>query len=157
METIQIDLQCKSCGETFTVKKMCHTKLDAEIETRRISKRRNPVCPNCFKKEKLKVAIEKASKLGLPEIIGTTDKQISFAFSLRDRYIENNPYKFNRAKMELDAIMQQNIQPVTERRGYEDKDACMADAFRRLDLYEAYLCWTEPNASSLILYLKDCT
>lgn len=155
METVQVELQCKKCGEFFTVKKMCHTKLDAEIEERRISKRRNPVCPNCFKKEKLEMAIEKAGKMGLPELIGSTDKQISFAFSLRDRYIEKNPYKISKARAELDAIKQQNIQPVTENRGYETEDDCVADAFRRLDLFEAYLCLTEPNASRIILYLKD--
>ena len=157
METVQIDLQCKKCGEFFTVKKLCQTKLDAEIEERRIAKRRNPVCPTCFKVEQFAVAVEKAGKMGLPEIVGFTEKQVKYAFSLRNQYIEKNIGKVKKAKRELDAIKEEKIQSVMEARGYTSEEDCIADAFRKVGLYEAYLCLTEPNASRLILHLKDCT
>lgn len=157
METVKVTLQCKKCGEFFSVVKMCHTKLDAEIETRRISKRRNPVCAACFKKEQLEAAIEKAGIMGLPEIVGYTEKQINYAFSLRNRYIEKNQEKIKQAQKELDAILNERISPVAKKRGYGNGEDCMADAFRRVGLFEAYICLTEPNASRLILILKDIT
>lgn len=157
METVTVTLLCKKCNEFFTVKKLCHTKLDAEIEERKISKRRHPVCPKCFKEERFQFDLAEATKNGLPEIIGFTDKQIQFAFSLRKRYIDNHPTKMRNAKNEIDAIDPEMMRQVAEAHGFKSVDDCMAEAFRQLDLFEAYICLTEPNASRLILLLKDAS
>lgn len=149
MEIITVELICGVCGNTFTTKRECHNMLEAELLEHKLQRRRKPICPDCYRKSKNKEAIERAAQLQLPEIIGRTDKQIAYAFSLRDSYICAHRGQFNRTKQEFEKIHPYKI-PVTAIKYGLPEDECVAEAFRRVGLYQAYICLAEINAQIII-------
>lgn len=154
MEIVVVECICKSCGNAFTVQRECHNMLAAELLEEKLQRRRKPICPSCFKKEKHKMAIERAAQLCLPEIIGNSKNQITYAVSLRDEFITKHPSQISKAKQELEKIRYEKVPIVAQKHGMES-DTCIAEAFRRIGLYKAYICISEINASFIIEVLKQ--
>lgn len=154
MEIIEVSLICSKCGNTFEIKKECHNRLDAEMAETQLQRRRKPICPACFKKMKQTQANEDAKRLGLPEIIGCTDSQIAFAFSLRASFCERNIGQIQRASAELNKINPEKLS-ITAQKYDTDADTLLLDTFTKLGLRKAYICLTEINASKLISILLE--
>ena len=149
MELIEVECVCSKCKNPFIVRKECHNKLDAEILEDKLSRRRKPVCPACFKKEQALGAVEMAAKMGLPELIGRTEKQISYAFSLRNSYILQHQGEIKTVKKELGKINPTLIAAVAEEYGISEEE-CIYQACKEMGIHKGYSCLEEVNAQRLI-------
>lgn len=101
MEYVEVELICKTCKEPFTYKRSCHNALEAEILEYKAVHRRKPICPACLKKEQDAAELAKAAEMGLPILMGRSEKQISYALSLRNRYISQHPSALKAAQRNL--------------------------------------------------------
>ena len=154
MHIIEVECICKVCGEPFTVKQSCRDMLEVEIQSRKILNRRKPVCSTCYFAEKKAQAEEKVSKMGLPELIGRSEKQIEYALSLRTRYITSHEVQINRVQNELARINEELLKKAAKIRK-TDEEGYLEEALDRVGLKKAYLCLTEVNAQRLIDNLKE--
>lgn len=150
MEYAEVELVCKKCKTTFVYKKLCHNRHEAEIAEQRAVRRRKPLCPACLRDEQEAAEIVKAAEMGLPELVGRSEKQVSFAFSLRSRYIRKNGAAIRKAQTFLNGIDPARVTEIAEKNGFIDAEDCIAAAFRQRELYLEYLCLTECNAQILI-------
>lgn len=155
MEFVEVDLLCKGCGETFTFKKVCQNKIDADIVKQNMIKRRRPLCPKCQRKEQEAANMEKAAKLGLPELMGRSEKQIAYAFSLRNRYACKHEGTIRRAQKYLENMDWDKAEAIYAERGFPSAEALVTEAFRQKGMYPAYLCIAETSAQTIIDVLSQ--
>lgn len=144
----EVECVCHICRKIFLFKKECHNGLEAERVNRYARKHRD-TCPACYAEAQQQLAQNRAVALNLPEIVGRSEKQISFAFSLRDKYISAHESSIQYTLKQLDKINPNRIPPVAQKHGI-DEEMCVEEAFRRIDLYKEFLCLTENNAQLLI-------
>jgi hypothetical protein len=92
MPTAIIKCACKTCGKSFEITKECFCKAAAE-SYESYAEDYFSECKSCYAARMKKENAEKASvfiaKYNLPEIKGVTAKQISYANSLRNRWLAN--------------------------------------------------------------------
>lgn len=150
MVLAQVTVECKECGNPFVVQKECQTRLDAENAERKL--RRRKTCPDCYKKQQGQRSLKRVEKMNLPEITGS-EKQIAFAFSLRDRYITKNMAQIALARSKLQKIEPQALAEAARENGMSEK-RCVEKAFWDIGLYREYLCLAESNARILIDNLR---
>lgn len=148
MVIAEVECVCSKCQKIFIFKKECHNGLDAE-KARRYALKHRDTCPECYAAEQHQLAMDRAVALNLPEIRGRTEKQISFAFSLRDKYITSHEVGIRYAMTQLDKVNPNRIPPAAQKRGLEEEE-CVEEAFRRVDLHKEFLCLTESDARILI-------
>lgn len=81
---------CATCGEEFTHIKDCFNRKEADSYEEWASANITE-CPECrrarLKRENAVAAAEIISKYGFPEITGVSEKQISYANDLRNKYL----------------------------------------------------------------------
>lgn len=150
--SVSIDCFCRKCGEIFTVKKEFPNGLEAEIGAKKIEKQRT-LCNECFVSEMQKKNARIAQQLGLPEIVGGSEKQIRFAQSLRERYIQKNEERILYIQAELSKINPAMIPLTAQKHGIPEK-TCVPEAFKRIHFEREYICLTENNAKRLIDALR---
>ena len=95
MAIAKITITCSECGCTFTHRKECFNRRDADnYESWAVN--HIDTCPECHRKQK---AAQKAAILAaelekhgfhLPELTGASNKQIAYAQSVRERYLADN-------------------------------------------------------------------
>lgn len=95
MAIAKITLTCSECGCTFTHRKECFNRREADnYESWAVN--HIDTCPDCHRKQK---ADQKAATLAaelekhgfnLPEVTGASDKQIAYAVRVRERYLADN-------------------------------------------------------------------
>ena len=153
MVTTEIECVCSNCRKVFICKKECRNGLEAEKFRAYALKHRN-ICPSCYSAEQQRQAQNRAVALDLPIIIGKTDKQVAFAFSLRDRYISSHEESIHYAMKQMEKINPTQI-PAAARKHGVSEEKCVAEAFRRINLYIEFLCLTEASARTLIDALNN--
>lgn len=151
----EVELTCKKCGNQFLYKKAFHNEIEADKARYKAAHRRKPMCPACLRAEQEAADLEKAAEMGLPELMGRSDKQISFAFSLRNRYIKDHEGSILRTQRLLDNIDYDKAASQAAEKGFKDPEDLIAAAFRQKGLYLSYLCLTECNAQVLIDQLSS--
>lgn len=95
MAIVKMEIICRECGNTFTHRKECRNRREADnYETWAAS--HIDTCPECLRKNHaaqqaaaLATALEKYG-FQLPELTGASDKQIAYAQSVRERYLAEN-------------------------------------------------------------------
>lgn len=148
MVTISVECQCKTCKKTFLFVKECRNGFEAE-KKEKWAKRHKDSCPDCYKASQQEEAIRKAEELGLPELIGRSEKQVQFAFSLRNRYIQKNEKLIQKAQAEIDKLNPQSIALLAQQKDMSQED-CVEEAFERVGLRKAYICLVEQSAQTII-------
>lgn len=142
---------CKTCGAKF--EKIIYKNSRAEAESAKEWAEQNITeCPDCYAASKAK----KESSMGLPEIVGNSDKQIKYASDLRAKYTTSHReeieqistlYKFAFGENQEEAKAQAASAGMT-----------VEDAFKRTveacELEKAYVCIVEANASAIINALR---
>lgn len=95
MAIAKVEITCKVCGCSFTYRKECYNRRQAdEHEVWAISN--VDTCPECRKKAMAKQqssgleAILSRYSIQLPVISGVSDKQINYADSVRGRYLSSD-------------------------------------------------------------------
>ena len=84
----KVKLKCPECGTEFTKTKNCINKSEAN-DWEEYIKGLGLYCKQCYFEEQQKQTLQKAKVFKLPKLIGT-EKQISYAESLRARYVVEN-------------------------------------------------------------------
>ena len=102
MATAIVQCKCATCGKDFEIRKKCCNRADAEgFEKYAVA--HYDECKECYKKrireEREEIGAELAAKMTLPEITGKSEKQIGYAYSMRNQALArltNYPrsYKF---------------------------------------------------------------
>ena len=154
MHIIEVECVCKLCQQKFTVKKQCRDMLDVEIQCKKISNRRSPICPKCYRAEKDAADMKYIDSLGLPDLIGGSSRQIDYADSLRKKYIMAHLAQITRVRNELLRVNPSLLANAATANGVYEEDY-LEDALDRVGLKAAYLCVTEINAQRLIDHLKN--
>lgn len=90
MAIAEFTIICPTCGEEFGVRRKCYNRKDADNYEAWVKS--HPYnCPKCYKAAKIAETESKAAefvaRVGLPEIVGKSDKQIKFATDLRTKYL----------------------------------------------------------------------
>ncbi|MBR3795720.1 MAG: hypothetical protein IKK34_06795 [Clostridia bacterium] len=91
MAIAKVDITCKDCGCTFTHRKSCHSRPEAD-DYERWASRNITICPECNHKHRVAAMVDTLKQHGfaLPELTGVSDKQIAYAQSVRERYLLDN-------------------------------------------------------------------
>lgn len=152
MEKIHVNCNCKNCQCEFIFEKTCENGLEAE-KAKKWAARYKKICPVCLEKEREQQRAERAQMLGLPQVIGCSNKQIAYAEKLRDRYIVANMEYVLSAKEHLEKIDPARVERIAKQWGLEN-EMCIPEAFKGVGMYEEYICLTEENASKIIEVLK---
>ena len=117
MAIARINITCKLCGNDFQLRRECFNRTEAN-QYEAWAALNVDTCPKCRRREKEAKEAEKAAAiirengLTVPEIVGVSDKQTSYANVLRNRYICNNA-KFVGEYVKLMARYEQIMQDVT--------------------------------------------
>ncbi len=95
MAIASVKITCTTCGKTFEHRKECHNRTEAN-EYESWAENHIDTCPECRRKQ---IADEKSAllntvlgeyDLSLPELDGVSEKQISYAVSVRNRYLSGD-------------------------------------------------------------------
>ena len=154
MIKISIVSCCCECGFFFNYEKEFHTQLDAENAERRYARKKKHLCPDCYRKNRQEWESSFLEALYLPELTGSSEKQVNYAHSLRKRYILKNASKIEYTRRELDKIDARKLPEAAEKRNLSIAD-CVPEAFRQMKLVVEYICLTESTASRVIEALKE--
>ena len=101
MAIANIDLKCSECGCTFTHRKECRNRREADSYESWAADHIT-TCPECSRKERQErnasALQSKLDELGisLPAIEGVSDKQVAYAESVRERYLAENLVRIER-------------------------------------------------------------
>lgn len=95
MAVIKMELTCRECGKTFTHRRECHTRAEAD-GYEAWAKGNIDLCPDCRRKQQREarvaanVAMLAKYGMSLPAITEGTEKQVAYDNSLRADYIANS-------------------------------------------------------------------
>lgn len=95
MAIAKIEITCTECGNTFTHRKECRNRTEADNYEAWASSHIT-TCPECSRKQyKARMASALQAKLDelgfvLPTIEGASEKQVAYAMSVRERYLADN-------------------------------------------------------------------
>lgn len=151
MITVEVTCTCKECKQEFTCKAECRDEIEANFKYSKFQNR--AICPECVKKENMRKAEEQAKKYKLPVIIGYTDRQIAYASSLRNQYIQKHASEIQYVQEQLEKINPAMISSAAEKRGI-DPSLCVEQAFMQIGAGKAYVCLREKSAKRIIEVLK---
>ena len=96
MAMANVDLVCKKCGKSFTFSKNCMSRRAAD-DCEEWAKSVIDLCPDCRRDE----------KIGLCTLQGTP-KQVSWAASLRRKYLKNFLPYFKNRELSIAAVNQES-------------------------------------------------
>lgn len=148
--------KCKVCGEEFTKEKKCYNRKDADA-FEAWTEKNITVCPTCYKND---LEADKALKfqeikknVSLPQITGVSDKQISYAETLRKRALLENPSTVEKIKNMMLTLKPDVLKKLCEKHGKTEAEMILiAMQERRLDrVYIAMYC---TDAGAIIKALK---
>lgn len=147
------ECKCKECGKIFEVTQICRNCQQAN-EWRKWAERSFVRCPGCDRKAMLEHGRELASKYSLPEISGTSEKQVSYALDLRARYLAKYEDRVQEVLKMLDEIHSpENIEKFSatvEASGLPEPEY-LRERFDKLPYYKCtYMILVESNARMLI-------
>ena len=154
MSKVSIILTCTTCGNNFRHESYKHSSREAESYAE-WAKSNICTCPACYAAKKQSTADkayrETCASLDLPDITNGTDKQISFAHSLRREFLQQNS---DVVKMWLDNLRDPEFEDRCREYGKTVAEAIAEN--RALDpIYDkAYLTATATDAKALIDALK---
>lgn len=153
------ECKCKECGKVFEVTQICRNCQQAN-EWRKWAERSFIRCPECDRKALLEHGRELASKYGLPEISGTSEKQVSYALDLRAQYLAEHEDRVQEVIKMLDELHSpENIEQFSaavEASGLPEPEYLRERFTKKILWYKcAYLILTESNARVLIDALTD--
>ena len=99
MAVAKMELTCRECGKTFTHRRECHSRAEAD-RYEAWAKDNIDLCPDCRRQQqreereaantKAVAALMDKYGLSLPDITEGTEKQVAYANSLRAEYIAHN-------------------------------------------------------------------
>ncbi len=181
MARVKLTLTCTCCGKSFEHVHTCR-KSSEEASYAAWARENVTICPACYGAQKnaertadLDAYLSEVNPL-LPEISGVSDKQVSYAASLRRRFVVDRlyPHKVNVAKFQRRAaqVSLRNIsdadlsklQAQAERAGVPfgtwfadariDHLKNAFDLYRNEDVLKLELIYSERNASKIIDALR---
>lgn len=142
---------CKTCGAKFERIICKNNRADAE-SAKDWTEQNITECPDCYAARNAK----KTASMGLPEIVGKSDKQIKYASDLRTKYAISHKeeieqisalYKFAFGENQDEAKAQAASAGMTVEDAFKHTvEAC--------ELEKAYVCIVEANASAIINALR---
>ena len=156
---------CATCGKEFTHIKDCFNRKEADSYEEWASVNIDE-CPECrrarLKRENAEAAAEIISKYGFPEITGVSEKQISYANDLRNKYLckehtvrEIENYDKIMKGME-DPETMKKFEELANRKFEGSIEQMLKDTFDKYGLNEISVIRHESNASKIIDALRDC-
>ena len=153
------ECKCKECGKVFEVTQICRNCQQAN-EWRKWAERSFVRCPGCDRKAMLEHGRELASKYSLPEISGTSEKQVSYALDLRAQYLAEHEDRVQEVLKMLDEIHSpENIEKFSatvEASGLPEPEYLRERFTKKILWYKcAYLVLMESDARVLIDALTD--
>ena len=151
-KTNEVICVCCKCKREFPCKALGRTELEANFKLRDMLNRSK--CPDCIKESIEARALAIAEEYNLPHIVGYTDKQIAFAFSLRSRYVAAHFNEIKYVREELEKIDPAKIKNAAEKRGLEPAD-CVEQAFAQIGALKPYICAVESSAPKIIEVLNN--
>lgn len=95
MAIAKIEITCTECGCTFTHRKECHSRREADSYEAWAASNVT-VCPDCRRKQQANqqaaIVADTLAEYGmeLPTLTGASDKQIAYAQSVRTAYLTDN-------------------------------------------------------------------
>lgn len=152
MEPSKVSFVCPQCGVPYEAD--VESRAEQKIQLRIPKLQRPRLCKSCYRQRKQEEAELLASGMNLPVLNGWTEKQISFAFSLRNKFICTNRPMIEKAQYEIKRIDPALVEQEAKKQNIS-KEGYLAEAFRRQGMLKAYMCLTETNASALIEVLRN--
>lgn len=149
--------KCEICGNEFEMTAIKNNRRDAD-SWEGWAKDHYTVCSNCYhekKQEELKNKAESVkSKFALPQLNGVSEKQTSYAETLRDKYITSYSDRIELAAKANASINKEKLKVQAEVLKMTETEL-LATAFKERGLYSAYACLYENNAGKLIDIIKN--
>lgn len=106
MAMANVDLVCKKCGKSFTFSKNCMSRRAAD-DCEEWAKSAIDLCPDCRREEENLKEFAEDEKIGLCTLQGTP-KQVSWAASLRRKYLKNFLPYFKNRELSIAAVNQES-------------------------------------------------
>lgn len=155
MAIASITVTCSTCGNSFTHRKECRNRRDADSYEAWASTHISE-CPSCARDRRnadasLKLANTLAA-LGrtLPVIKGGSDKQIAYAESVREQYLAarlNDVTRYHKGMQNPDAMAaaisacEESVLPLEE---------CIAHDLKKIGLYGVHIALTSASARDIL-------
>lgn len=152
MEPCKAIFICPRCTTVYEAEVEARIGSNTQVQTPKLQRPR--LCKACYRLMKQEEAQQLAYGMNLPVLHGWTEKQISYAFSLRNKYVRTNSYQIEKVQYEIKRIDPDLVKQEANKAGISEQ-SYLAEAFRRQGLLKAYLCLTETNASALIEALRN--
>lgn len=162
MALASIDLTCNTCGKSFVHRKECYNRSEADIYTAwaltHIS-----CCPECsrqqYRDQRASELSSLLSRLGitLPTIEGVSDKQTSYARSVRNRYLSRNLADIDRYHEGMMALKDPETLAGMQA-AYADAgltyDEGLIVSLREAELYDIHIALTSTSAREILDTIK---
>lgn len=134
MALARTDIVCEECGNTFTYRKKCANRKDADY-VEEWAMENITLCPECYKKLQKENIAYQNEKDGFPPLIGS-EKQNSWAETIRRDFYD---LMINKANTSEDlAFLQYIIKTVNESSVWIENRYFFVDKKWLRDIYEEY-------------------
>ena len=151
MAKAKAECKCSVCGKDFTVERSYGSRADAD-HFEAYAAENYTECPACYcarmEREREQKALAAIEAYGLPQIVGVSDKQVSYAEALRKRFL-GQPNHIADVKRTLESIDMDQLSAAADKMGLTP-DAYMRKAFNARRRGAEYIVLTSGGAHDLI-------